>query len=65
VDLVQVDVVGLQAPQRVLDLGHDPAPGVASLIWILAHRAVHFGREDDVVAAPFERFADDLLGLAG
>ena len=24
VDLIQVDVVGVQAPQRVLDLSHDP-----------------------------------------
>jgi hypothetical protein len=32
VDLVEVDVVGLQAAQRVLDLGDDPAPGVTALI---------------------------------
>ncbi len=64
VDLVQVDVVGLQAAQRVLDLGHDPAPGVASLVGIVAHRRRTLGREDDVVAAPLERLADDLFGLA-
>jgi hypothetical protein len=32
VDLVEVDVVGLQAAQRMLDLGDDPAPGVAALM---------------------------------
>jgi hypothetical protein len=61
VDLVEVDVVGLQAAQRVLDLGHDPAARVALLIGVIAHRAEHLGRQDDVVATPLERLADDLF----
>src|SRR5580692_6490062 len=65
VDLVQVDVVGLQAAQRVLDLGHDPAARVAALVRVGAHRAVHLGREHDVVAASLQRLADDLLRFAG
>ena len=64
VDLVQVDVVGLQAAQRVLDRGHDPAPRGALLIGIVAHRAAELRREDHAVAAPLERLADDLLGVA-
>ena len=64
VDLVEVDVVGLQAAQRVLDLGHDPAPGVAPLVGVIAHRACTLGRQDDVVAASLERLAHDLFGLA-
>jgi hypothetical protein len=61
VDLVEVDVVGLQAAQRVLDLGDDPAPRVALLIRVIAHRAVHLGGQHDVVAAPLERLAHDLF----
>ena len=50
VDLVQVDVVGLQPAQAVLDLAHDPAPRVAPLVRVVAHRAVDLGGEHDVVA---------------
>ena len=63
-DLVEVDVVGLQAAQRVLDRGHDPAPRRALLIGIVTHRAAHLGREDDAVAAPLQSLADDHLGVA-
>ena len=66
--LVEVDPVGFQTFERALDLFDDPAPRVAGFIWIppapLAHRAVELGREHDIVAAPGERLADDLLGLA-
>ena len=65
VDLVEVDPVGVQPPQRVLDRADDPAARVAPLVRVLAHRVVELGREDDVVApAAGERLADDLLGLA-
>jgi hypothetical protein len=65
VDLVQVDPVGVQPPQRVLDLADDPAPRVALLVGVLAHGAMDLGGEDDVVApAAGQRLADDLLGLA-
>ena len=65
VDLVEVDPVGAQPPQRVLDRAHDPAARAALLVGVLAHRAVELGGEDDVVApAAGERLADDLLGLA-
>ena len=38
VDLVEVDPVGVQAPERVLDLGDDPAPRDAAVVGVLAHR---------------------------
>ncbi|HEY5294483.1 MAG TPA: hypothetical protein VIJ70_03310 [Gaiellaceae bacterium] len=64
-DLVEVDPVGLQAAQAVLDLLHDPAARVPAHVRIsVVHRAVHLGREHDGVAAPFEGLADDLLRLA-
>ena len=64
VDLVQVDVVGAEATQAVLDLGHDPAARAAVRVRVLAHRGEELRREDDVVAAAVERLADDLLRLA-
>ncbi len=66
VDLVEVDPVGLQAPQRVLDLVDDPAPRVPAVVWVIAHRHVRLrGQHDVVTPAPGERFADDLLRFAG
>src|ERR1019366_9379675 len=64
VDLVEVDVVGLQAAQRVLDRGHDPAPRGALLIGIVAHWATELGRENDAVTTPFERLAHNLFRVA-
>jgi hypothetical protein len=64
VDLVEVDVVGLQAAQRVLDRGHDPAPRGSLVVGIVAYRAAELGREDNAVAASLERFAHGHFGLA-
>src|ERR671910_705928 len=65
VDLVEVDPVGVEPAQRVLDRAHDPAAGVAAPVGILAHGVVELRGEDYVVApAAGERLADDLLGLA-
>ena len=65
VDLVEVDVVGAEPAQAGLALADDPPARVAVMFGSVAHRAVHLGREDDVVAAAGERLADDLLRLAG
>jgi hypothetical protein len=65
VDLVQVDPVGAQPPQRLLDLAHDPTARGAAAVGILAHRSPHLGREHDVIApAARQCLADDDLGLA-
>ena len=63
--LVQVDPVGTQAAQAVLDRGEDPPPRVAAAVAALAHLEVHLGRQHHLVPAAAQRFADDLLGLAG
>ena len=55
VDLVEIDPVGVQALQRVLDLAGDPAAGVAALIAFLTHRHVDLAGQDHVVTpAPCE-----------
>ena len=66
VDLVQVDPVGLQPAQRVLDLADDPPPGVATLVGVVSHRHVDLAGEHDAFALTCgERLANDLLGFAG
>ena len=64
VDLVEVDVVGAQAAQGVLDLAHDPAAGSAALVRVLAHRHEELRGEEHVVAAALAAPPDDLLGHA-
>jgi hypothetical protein len=65
VDLVEVDPVGVEPPQRVLDRPHDPPARAAAPVRVVAHRHEELGRQDDVVAPALERLADDLLRLAG
>ena len=65
VDLVNVDPVRAQAPERVLDLGDDPTAAVPPPVGALAHRHVHLGGQHDVVAPAGDGLAYDLLGLAG
>ena len=64
VDLVEVDPVGAEAPEAVLDGADDPAAGVAARVAIGSHRRMELGGQDHVVAASGERLGDDLLGLA-
>jgi hypothetical protein len=63
--LVQVDVVGLQPPQRVLDLGDDPPARRAPPVRGLAHGIGELRREHHVVPAALQRLADDFFGLTG
>ena len=64
VHLVQVDVVGVQAAQRVLDLADDPPAGAAPLVRVGPHRHEELRGQHDVVAAPGEGLADDPFRLA-
>ncbi len=65
VDLVEVDPVGPQPAQAVLDLEGDPPPGVAAVVGPVTHHPVELRREHHLVAAATgEGPADDLLGLA-
>ena len=65
VHLVEVDPVGAQPAQAVLDLPDDPAPRVAAPVGPLPHREVDLRGEHHVVAPAAQGLADDLLRLAG
>ena len=67
VQLVEVDVVELQAAQAGLDLVDDMVSALAAAVGLLAHHAGGLGGDDDLVARQFQRFermADQRLGLA-
>src|SRR5262245_5106170 len=49
VHLVEIDVVGLKAAQTVLDGPADMAARQAPIVRSWSHRAVHLGRQHDVV----------------
>jgi len=62
VELVQVDPVGLEPPERCLDGDTDVAAGAARspIRAVLAvHVAAELGREHDLLAAALERVADE------
>jgi len=65
VHLVEVDPLGPQPPQRVLDLGDDPPARDTAAVGVLAHRTPELRGQHDVVAAASERLPNDLLRLAG
>ena len=50
VQVVDVDPVGAEAAQRVLDRQHRPAPGQAALVRILAAGVAQLGGQDPAVA---------------
>jgi hypothetical protein len=64
-DLVEVDPVGVEPSQTVLDLLDEPAARVGELVRVIAHRSVDLGRENHVLAAAAaQRLRDDLLRFA-
>ena len=65
VNLVEVDMICLEAPEGALDRLHDPAPRIALHVWIVAHGTVNLGRDHDIVPPSLERLAEDHLGFAG
>src|SRR3984893_11666141 len=51
VDLIEVDVIGAETPQAVIDLAHDRLARQATSVGSLAHASVDFGCDDNLVAA--------------
>jgi hypothetical protein len=68
VDLVQVDVVGPETREAVVDLGHDRLAGQAAPVGPAGvHVPVDLRGDDDLVAAGvlLQRLPDDLLARPG
>ena len=64
VDLVHVDVVGLQSSQRILDGGGDPAPRGALVVRVVIDRSAHLRGQDHVVTAALECPSHDVFGVS-
>ena len=67
VDLVEVDVIGLEAAEAVVDGVHDVSAGGADVVGARAHAAEDFGGDDDVFAGDVEvaeGLAEGLFALA-
>ncbi|MEJ7605704.1 MAG: hypothetical protein WKF37_05430, partial [Bryobacteraceae bacterium] len=47
-DLVEVDVIGLETAQAVFDSVHDVLAGQAALVGIVSHGVEDFGGDDDL-----------------
>ena len=62
--LIEVDVIGSQTSERVLDRAHDPLARTAAVVGLVVHRHEELRGQDDIVAAALERLADDLFGCA-
>ncbi len=64
-ELVDVDVAGLQAPQRTLDGLGDPPAGAAAVVRVPIQLHAELHRQDDLIPpATGQRLAEDFLGLA-
>ena len=64
--LVEIDPLGLQPAQRVLDRFDDPAPPGAAMVGVLVHRKTELHRQHHVVAAAAgQRLAEDQFRLTG
>jgi hypothetical protein len=61
VDLVQVDVVGAQSPQRGVDGVEDMAPGESAVVRPLTHREADLGGQH-VVLSPAEHLPQQTPG---
>ena len=63
-DLIHVDVVGLQSSQRILHRRDDPSPGGTLLVRIATHRTADLRRKDHVVTAALQRPTHNLLRVS-
>ncbi len=64
VNLVQVDTIGLQPPQRVLDLPADACGGGVAVDARVAPLQRRLGGDHRLVAQALQGLADDLFGMA-
>ena len=64
VNLVEIDVVGLQAPETGIDSIHDVSARGANVVAALAHTAIDLGGDDHVFASDvqiFQGLAEDFF----
>src|SRR5438132_877608 len=62
VELVQVDVIGAEAPEAVLERACRPARAGATAVRVAGRSHTELGRDDDIVATLAERASEVLLG---
>ena len=65
VQLIEVDPVGREAPQALVDRLHDPAARAAAAVRVGAHRHRELRGQHHLVATAGEGSAEDLLRFAG
>ena len=63
-NLIKVDVVGLQAAQRVFDRAGQPTPRPTPAVRVVPHRERSLGGKDDIVSPPLQCLANDLFRFA-
>src|SRR5580704_3559144 len=64
VDLVDIDIVGAESAQRIIDFLHDPLAGRVAINLAIAPFQSGLRGNDRFGAHALERLADDLLGYA-
>ena len=64
VDDVDIDVVGLQAPQAAVDLAHDVHSRSAEIVWARSDRTADFRGDDHIVAAAGDGASEGQFGGA-
>src|SRR5271157_1253308 len=64
VHLVQVDVVGLQAPETRLAGAQEVTTRQPGVVLALTHRIARLGAEDNLVTVSLDDLSNDLLGPA-
>ncbi len=61
---IDVDMVGTQPPQALVDRGEDARPAAVAAVRHLLVADAEFGRDDDIVSAAAERSRQRLFGYA-
>src|SRR5437016_11084610 len=65
-DLIEIDVIGAEAPQARIDFGHDRLARQAGAIGARPHPAIDLGSDDDLVSSGeiLDRTPENLLAAA-